>query len=138
MSLTLSIVVCTLDREGPLRQALLGLDRLTGPMIEVVVVNGPSVDGTARLLGAYAGRIKTASCPEPNLSKARNIGLALCAEMSSLCSMTTRYRIHSGRADFWRAFLIRGWGASVDIQSDGMANTSRVERLFVTAMATHT
>ncbi len=79
MSLTLSVVVCTLDREGPLRQALLGLDRLTGPTIEVVVVNGPSVDGTARLLGAYAGRIKTASCPEPNLSKARNIGLALCA-----------------------------------------------------------
>ena len=79
MSLSVSVLICTLDREGPLRQALEGLARLDEPPADIVVVNGPSFDGTARLLESYGDRVVSAICPDANLSHARNIGLSLCS-----------------------------------------------------------
>ena len=45
-------------------------------LFEVVVVNGPSTDGTTELLREYVGQIKIVSCPTRNLSESRNLGLA--------------------------------------------------------------
>jgi glycosyltransferase involved in cell wall biosynthesis/GT2 family glycosyltransferase len=46
---------------------------------EVCVVYGPTEDGTRELLRSYEGRIKCAPCRERNLSKSRNIGIALAS-----------------------------------------------------------
>ena len=74
-----SVVVSTLDRAAHLEKLLGSLRELDYPAFEVVVVNGPSTDGTDELLAAYAGRIKAARCPVANLSRSRNIGIAAAA-----------------------------------------------------------
>lgn len=74
-----SIIVCTLDRAEYFEQALLALTRLEGQEFELIVVNGPSRDRTARLLSACDGLIKTAQCSEANISMSRNIGLSLAS-----------------------------------------------------------
>ncbi len=76
---TISVVVSTYDRARHLRRALAGLAVLRHPAFEVIVVDGPSTDDTAEVLAAYAGRIRVARCPEPNLARSRNIGLAIAA-----------------------------------------------------------
>lgn len=74
-----SIVINTYNREAYLRRLLPSLERLAGPSFEVIVVNGPSTDGTATYLAEYAGRIKLVDCPDRNLSKSRNLGIAAAA-----------------------------------------------------------
>ena len=76
--LTASIVVNTFNRARALERLLPSLDRLDRTC-EVVVVNGPSTDDTEDVLARFAGRIKVARCPEPNLSRSRNIGIAAAA-----------------------------------------------------------
>lgn len=71
-----SVVISTLNRDKYLKDTLLGLRGLRYPEMEVIVVNGPSTDGTADLLEEWAGKIKVATCGEPNLSMSRNIGIA--------------------------------------------------------------
>ncbi len=71
-----SIVINTLNRENLLENTLNSFQYLDYPNFEVIVVNGPSTDGTAELLHRWADRIKVVNCPEPNLSMSRNIGIA--------------------------------------------------------------
>jgi glycogen(starch) synthase len=70
-----SVVVCTYNREHGLDATLgsLKLQRFTD--FEVVVVNGPSTDGTAELLRRWADPIKIVDNPAANLSISRNLGI---------------------------------------------------------------
>lgn len=74
-----SVVITTLNRAGTLRQVLQALRYQTYGLFEVIVVNGPSTDGTAKLLDEFSGDIRVANCPTANASKGRNIGTALAA-----------------------------------------------------------
>jgi glycogen synthase len=74
-----SIIINTYNRAPYLRRLLAGLERLHGPPFEIVVVNGPSTDGTQAVLEHYAGRVKHVRCPERNLSHSRNLGIAAAA-----------------------------------------------------------
>ena len=78
-SLTFSIVINTLNRVGLLRETLASLNGLTGHTFEVVVVNGPSTDGTSEFLKGWTNRVKLRQCDEANLSMSRNIGLSAAA-----------------------------------------------------------
>ncbi len=72
----ISVVINTFNRADSLRQTLDGLTLLDYPDFEVVVVNGPSTDGTAAVLREWQGRVKVLSTPERNLSVSRNLGIA--------------------------------------------------------------
>ncbi len=72
----ISVVVNTFNRADSLRRTLEGLTLLDYPEFEVVVVNGPSTDGTDAVLREWAGRIKVLTTPEQNLSVSRNLGIA--------------------------------------------------------------
>ncbi len=76
---TVSVVVNTYNRASSLRKTLEGLAYLDRDRFEVVVVNGPSQDGTAALLEGYAGRVKVGLCPDRNLSRSRNLGIRMAA-----------------------------------------------------------
>ena len=85
---SVSIVICTNNRAGALRNVLRSLEYLDygsssdpnhSGRFEVCVVYGPSDDGTSDVLAQYRGRIKTAPNPTRNLSVSRNIGIALAA-----------------------------------------------------------
>lgn len=76
---SVSIIVNTCDRAAFLQDALLGIAALRHAPLEVVVVNGPSTDGTDALLDAWQDRIKRRDCAERNLSVSRNIGIAAAA-----------------------------------------------------------
>lgn len=78
-SLSFSIVINTLNRARTLRDTLVSLAGLSYPSFEVIVVNGPSSDGTDAVLEGWKGYIKTARCDEPNLSKSRNVGIQAAA-----------------------------------------------------------
>jgi glycosyltransferase involved in cell wall biosynthesis/GT2 family glycosyltransferase len=73
--LTASIVVNTWNRVGYLRRLLPALLRQRDVVFELVVVNGPSTDGTDALLEAYSDQLKVVSCPDRNLSRSRNLGI---------------------------------------------------------------
>ncbi len=49
------------------------------PTFEICVVNGPTNDGTDEVLAEYSNRIKSARCPDRNLSASRNIGIAIAS-----------------------------------------------------------
>jgi glycogen synthase len=74
-----SIVVNTLDRAPRLRKLLASLRHLDYPAFEVVVVNGPSTDETDAVLAEFADDIKVVRCPDRNLSRSRNLGIAAAA-----------------------------------------------------------
>ena len=74
-----SIVINTHNRRDSLAETLASLRQLRYPHFEVVVVNGPSTDGTGELLEEWSGSIKVLTCPVPNLSVSRNIGIAAAA-----------------------------------------------------------
>lgn len=76
---TLSIVICTLNRADYLSRCLDYLQYQTERNFEVVVVNGPSTDGTEEVLEAYRGKIKRADNPLKNLSVSRNIGIEMAS-----------------------------------------------------------
>src|SRR5437867_12202971 len=79
VTVPVTIVVNTLDRAPYLRRLLGSLHHLTYERFEVVVVDGPSRDETAGVLAEFADRIKFARCPEPNLSRSRNVGIVAAA-----------------------------------------------------------
>lgn len=80
MSLSVSLIINTYNRLPSLRLALESLRLLRYPELEVIVVDGPSDDGTRDYLERHwAGRIKIGHCPEANLGRSRNIGLRLAA-----------------------------------------------------------
>src|SRR4030095_1657046 len=74
-----SIIVNTLDRAAWLRRLLPALDGVDYPAFEVIVVNGPSRDDTDALLDSLRGRIKAERCATANLSRSRNIRIAVAA-----------------------------------------------------------
>jgi len=71
---TVSVVICTLDRRADLERCLDYLAYQTSRDFEVVVVDGPSTDGTKEMLAEWDGRIKVVHNPERNLSISRNLG----------------------------------------------------------------
>jgi glycogen synthase len=78
-SLRASIILNTYNRAPYLERLLRSLERLRDADFEIIVVNGPSTDGTANLLKEYQGRVKAVNCPSRNLSQSRNLGIALAA-----------------------------------------------------------
>jgi glycogen synthase len=74
-----SVVINTDGRVHSLEMTLRSLRYLKYPNFEVCVVHGPTPDGTAEQLDRWRGQIKIEACLEKNLSKSRNIGIALAA-----------------------------------------------------------
>lgn len=74
-----SVVICTLNRAAHLESCLLRLRRQRYPRFEVIVVNGPSADGTEAVLRKFAGEIKIRRNPRANLCVSRNLGIAAAA-----------------------------------------------------------
>jgi glycogen(starch) synthase len=71
-----TIIISTLDRLPQLRRLLDALGHLDDDDFEVVVVVGPTADGTAAYLAASERPLKVVHCPDANLSRSRNLGLA--------------------------------------------------------------
>jgi len=77
---TVSVVINTLDRATELAQTLRALRRIRyAGEFEVVVVNGPSTDGTAALLEEWGEDLVLGSVDVRNLSVSRNAGIRLAA-----------------------------------------------------------
>ncbi len=76
---SVSIIINTYNRVESLALTLASLQWLDYDHFEVIVVNGPSTDGTDELLATYEGRIKVARCERRNLSESRNIGIKLAS-----------------------------------------------------------
>lgn len=71
-----TIAICTYNRIHTLPRTLASLEQLRGDIpFEVIVVNGPSTDGTNAFLAAQDG-IRVFRNPETNLSVSRNIAIA--------------------------------------------------------------
>lgn len=75
----ISVVINTLNRERQLARCLSALKCQSYPDFEVVVVNGPSSDGTDLVLERYRSVIKLEKTTLTNISVSRNIGLAACS-----------------------------------------------------------
>lgn len=74
---TVSIVICTYNRCAYLERVLNYLRFQTCPQFEVIIVDGPSDDGTKELLTHYSTQVKITHNKERNLSKSRNLGIEL-------------------------------------------------------------
>jgi len=77
--LRVSVVINTFNRCGSLETTLAALRRQNYPHFEVIVVNGPSTDGTAELLESHRDSIRAGTCAKRNLSVSRNVGIAMAA-----------------------------------------------------------
>lgn len=73
---TVSVIINTSERAGPLRTLLRALEHQSYPFFEVIVAVGPSHDDTEKVLSEYEGRVRVLHCPRANLGQSRNIGLA--------------------------------------------------------------
>lgn len=74
-----TIAICTYNRIGTLPRTLKSLEALRGTFtFEVLVINGPSSDGTAEYLETCPG-IRVLDNPKANLSVSRNIAIANAA-----------------------------------------------------------
>ncbi len=73
-----SVVIPTLNRAKSLHDTLDGLRRQTFAHFEVIVVNGPSTDGTRELLAGLED-VRVVENRERNLSRSRNLGVAAAA-----------------------------------------------------------
>ncbi len=74
-----SVVINTYNRRDSLERTLIALRDQTYPMFEVVVVNGPSTDGTAEMLEQFSDGARVIACSEACLGLSRNIGVAAAA-----------------------------------------------------------
>ncbi len=74
---SVSVVVNTYNRAASLHQTLQGLRRQNYANFEVIVVNGPSTDGTIDVLRAHSSEIRIGCCAERNLSISRNVGIEM-------------------------------------------------------------
>ena len=73
---TVSVIINTLDRAQQLETALRALRFQRCECFEVVVVNGPSIDDTAAVIERFADFVVAVTCPDANLARSRNIGIA--------------------------------------------------------------
>ena len=72
----ISLVINTYNRMHTLPNTLEAIQFLRYPDLEVLVVDGPSTDGTREYLQAFwQGKLKILTCEFANLSKSRNIGI---------------------------------------------------------------
>lgn len=76
---SVSVIINTDGRAKCLATCLESLRYLRYPNFEVVVVAGPTRDGTHELCESYGDSIKYATCPDRNLSQSRNISIAISA-----------------------------------------------------------
>ena len=76
---SISVIINTDGRAAILANCLNSLRYLRYPNFEVVVVAGPTRDGTHELCQSYGKTIKFADCPERNLSMSRNISIQISA-----------------------------------------------------------
>ncbi len=76
---SVSVVINTLNRCERLRRTLLALCEQTHTRFEVLVVNGPSTDGTKEMLAALGPRARILKCPRASLGLSRNIGARAAA-----------------------------------------------------------
>ena len=74
-----SVVINTYNRQKSLARTLDSLRYQTFTEFEVIVVNGPSTDGTEELLSRWAGLIRIEQCAERILGKSRNVGINAAA-----------------------------------------------------------
>lgn len=74
---SVSVIISTLNRASYLANTLSALKFQRYQPFEVIVVNGPSEDGTDAILAAYGDMIRVARCDVANLSISRNIGVGL-------------------------------------------------------------
>jgi glycogen synthase len=75
-----SLVVNTLNRVESLARTLESFRWIDyRGDFEVVVVDGPSTDGSEHMLDRFDGPLRRGHCPEANLSMSRNIGIAMAA-----------------------------------------------------------
>jgi GT2 family glycosyltransferase len=72
-------VINTLNRREHLQRTLLALREQTYGAFEVIVVNGPSVDGTDELLASFRDSARLASCDLACLGRSRNVGIGLAS-----------------------------------------------------------
>lgn len=72
-----SVVINTDNRLTELKRALAALKFQAYDNFEVCVIAGPTRDGTHDFLGGFGDRLKLAACARRNLSRSRNIGIAL-------------------------------------------------------------
>jgi glycogen synthase len=77
--MSVSVVIPTYNRIASLLDVLDALRRQTFRDFEVIVVNGPSTDGTAERLASLDGAIRCLDNPERNLSRSRNQGIEAAA-----------------------------------------------------------
>lgn len=76
LAIKVSLVINTYNRLHTLSNTLNSLSYLRYPHLEVIVVDGPSTDGTLDYLQTvWANKIKIYTCNVANLSKSRNIGI---------------------------------------------------------------
>ncbi len=76
---TVSVIINTDNRRDMLRICLQSLRFLEYRDFEVVVVVGPTPDGSLELCRTYGEELKIGTCPERNLSRSRNIALTMAA-----------------------------------------------------------
>ncbi|KAB0685840.1 glycosyltransferase [Burkholderia territorii] len=76
--LSFSIVINTLNRAALLQKTLESFRwiRYAGDF-EVIVVNGPSTDGSAEVISSWSSFIRAGTCPVANLSVSRNVGICM-------------------------------------------------------------
>lgn len=76
----LSIIINTDGRAAILGNTIESLRYLRYPDLELVVVPGPTADGTRELLDReWRGAIKIGHCPTRNIAQSRNIGIELAS-----------------------------------------------------------
>ena len=75
----ISVVICTDGRLPTLKATLRALRGVDYAAFELVLVAGPTPDGTREFLAAMQAETKIAHCAERNLSQARNLGITLAA-----------------------------------------------------------
>lgn len=68
----ISVVICTYNGSATIREALAGVERLSYPNYEVIVVNDGSTDHTPSIVAEFD--VKLISTPNQGLSEARNVG----------------------------------------------------------------
>jgi glycosyltransferase involved in cell wall biosynthesis/GT2 family glycosyltransferase len=74
---SVSVIINTDGRVKSLATCLESLRYLRYPNFEVVVVAGPTRDGTHELCAGYGHQIVFAECPERNLSMSRNLSIQI-------------------------------------------------------------
>lgn len=76
--LSFSIIINTLNRAALLRKTLQSFRWIKyGGEFEVIVVNGPSTDDTAKVVDEWSPHIRAGTCDVANLSVSRNIGICM-------------------------------------------------------------